>query len=600
MIKKRWLPMTLVFLMITVLLCSYRIVPVNASTPGAYDTGIYRNLFKELGKTDAEIQAKVDNAFNKLFYGSNNTERVYYPVGTDMAYIRDVANNDVRSEGQSYGMMIAVQLDKKQEFDRLWKWAKTYMQNKAGHPQEGFFAWQVRTDGTVIDANPAPDGEEYFITALFFAAHRWGNGTGIFNYEAEAQTLLDRVLTVNGYNTYMFNPIEKQVVFTPIGTAADFTDPSYHLPSFYELWALWDNNNNQFWRDVAATSREYFKAATHPTTGLGPDYANFDGTPTDPWNGGHADFRFDAWRIAHNIAMDYAWWQKDSWQRQHADRIQAFFRSEGITSYVNQYTLDGVRLSRNRSTGLIAMNAVTALASSGSGLDFVQELWNASVPAGTYRYYDGMLYMLGLLHCSGNYKIYKPSGSGTSDTTAPTAPKNLRATTITDLTVTLAWDPSTDNVGVVGYTIYRDGVQIDTTNQLSYKDENVSPSTTYTYTVKAFDAAGNLSNESNVLTITTNQAYSDTTPPTAPTNLTFTAKTATTVSLQWNPSTDNVGVAGYEVYRDGVMIAKTPETRYIDSGLQKLTAYTYTVRAYDASGNISAPSNSISVKTAAK
>lgn len=99
---------------------------------GAFATGRYRNLFAELlNKSDAEVQAKIEAAWQQLFYGDDDTQRVYYPVGDDMAYILDTGNDDVRSEGMSYGMMIAVQLDKQEEFDRIWKWAKTqYLSNK--------------------------------------------------------------------------------------------------------------------------------------------------------------------------------------------------------------------------------------------------------------------------------------------------------------------------------------------------------------------------------------------------------------------------------------------------------------------------------------
>ena len=135
----------------------------------AFETGVYPNLFKEyLGKNDEEIQAKIDSAFNQLFYGKDSSERVYYPVGTDMAYMLDTGNNDVRSEGMSYGMMIAVQMNKREEFDRLWKWAKTYMYQSDG-PYEGYFAWHCKSDGTQLAANPASDGEEWFIMALMFA-----------------------------------------------------------------------------------------------------------------------------------------------------------------------------------------------------------------------------------------------------------------------------------------------------------------------------------------------------------------------------------------------------------------------------------------------
>ena len=134
------------------------------------------------------MQAKVDSAFRQLFYGDANTQRIYFPIEKDMAYIEDISHQDVRTEGMSYGMMIAVQLDKKNEFDRLWKWAKTFMQHQNG-PRRGYFAWQCKPDGTIIDHNTAADGEEWFTMALFFASARWGNGEGIYNYDMEAQQL---------------------------------------------------------------------------------------------------------------------------------------------------------------------------------------------------------------------------------------------------------------------------------------------------------------------------------------------------------------------------------------------------------------------------
>ncbi len=291
----------------------------SSTTPppvGAFHSGKYQNLFAELlGKSDDEIQAKLDAAWKQLFYGNDDTQRVYYPVGEDMAYIEDIGHDDVRSEGMSYGMMIAVQMDKKEEFDRLWKWAKTYMHHTTG-PYQGYFAWHCTPEGEPIDANPASDGEEWFVMALFFAAGRWGNGEGIYNYQAEAQAILDTMLHKTDQNgsiaTDMFHPEHKQVVFAPrLGEASQFTDPSYHLPHYYELWARWADKDNEFWYEAAATSREFFKKAAHPETGLMPDYAEFDGSPADPWGGGHDAFRFDAWRNGMNVAADYAWFAAD-------------------------------------------------------------------------------------------------------------------------------------------------------------------------------------------------------------------------------------------------------------------------------------------------
>ncbi len=378
---------------------------------GALESGQYRNLFVELlGKSEAEIQQKVDRAWQQLFYGDNNTQRIYYPVGQDMAYIKDIGNDDIRTEGMSYGMMLAVQLDKKEEFDRLWTWAHTYLLQKDG-PYKGYFAWHAKDTGEQIDANPAPDGEEWFVMALLFAANRWGNGEGMFNYQAEAQKILDTMLHKNaektGLATNMFDSSTKQVVFVPSGRGATFTDPSYHLPAFYELWARWANRDNEFWKEAAQASRVFWKKAAHPATGLMPDYAEFDGKPNgDP---SHKDFRFDAFRIASNVALDWEWFAADQWEVEQSNRLLDFFRAQGLDRYVNHYTLDGQPLSDDRSAGLIAMNAVAGLAADPQkSADFVQALWNLDIPTGQRRYYDGLLYFLALLQVSGNYRIYTP------------------------------------------------------------------------------------------------------------------------------------------------------------------------------------------------
>jgi endo-1,4-beta-D-glucanase Y len=387
-----------------------------AGEGGAYSTGIYPDAFATLlGKSAPEVRARLDTAFNRLFFGDDSTQRLYYPVAPDMGYIEDIANKDVRTEGMSYGMMIAVQMNRKDIFDRLWKWAKTSMQFSGG-PHRGYFAWHCRSDGTVIDSTAASDGEEWFVTSLFFAAARWGDSGGIYDYRREAQDILTTMLHKesepgHGSVTDMFNRNAKLVAFVPSVRANQFTDPSYQLPHYYELWARWAGRDNRFWHDAAEASRKLLRAAADTATGLSPDYAGFDGKPVDPGGNGHAAFRFDAWRVAMNVAIDWVWFGKDRWEVRHSDRILGFFRSEGIERYGNQYTLGGKKLAADHSTGLVAMNAVAALASHRPDRrDFIKALWDAPVPSGHYRYYDGMLYMLGLLEVSGNFRIYDPTG----------------------------------------------------------------------------------------------------------------------------------------------------------------------------------------------
>ena len=378
----------------------------------AFETGIYPNLFADyLGKSDADIQAKIDEAWNQLFYGDDLSERVYYPVGSDMAYVLDTGNDDVRSEGMSYGMMIAVQLNKKEEFDRIWKWTKTYMYQKDGG-YKGYFAWHCKPDGTQLDANPASDGEEWFIMALLFADGRWGSGEGIYNYRAEAQSILDVALHADelagDLATNLFDPETKQVVFVPqLGQNSQFTDPSYHLPHFYQLWSLWADKDNEFWAEAAQISRDYLETAVNRQTGLAPNYSYFDGRPyNDDYNG---NFRYDAFRVGANVGVDHIWFRSSEWHAKQSNRLLDFFVSQGIDDYKAEYLLTGEPQVGHRSSGLIATNAVAALAADPEkGKPFVQALWDLDVPTGKYRYYDGLLMMLGLLQVSGNFRIYEP------------------------------------------------------------------------------------------------------------------------------------------------------------------------------------------------
>lgn len=380
---------------------------------GAFFTGNYPNLLAEAGYSEAEIEARIEQVWNTLFYGNDQTERVYYPVGDDMAYILDVANNDVRSEGMSYGMMIAVQLDKKEEFDRLWKWARTYMYH-TDPDYRGFFSWQHAADGTRLDNNSAPDGETWFVMALFFAAARWGNGEGIFNYTAEANALLHEMLhkaETSKVLTGMFDPQTTYVVFVPMrGVLSSFTDPSYHAPHYYELWARWAAADQEFWARAARESRLFWQRAAHPETGLMPNYANFDGTPR-PWGDYGEFFYADAWRCAMMVAMDYVWFGVDDWQVEQSNRLLRFFHQLGIDRYNSKFRVDGTPVEpQHRALGLIAMNAVAALAADDPiRWEFVRAFWEAPLTVGQYRYYDNLLYMFALLQLSGNFRIYTPA-----------------------------------------------------------------------------------------------------------------------------------------------------------------------------------------------
>ncbi|MFE5207974.1 glycosyl hydrolase family 8 [Streptomyces sp. NPDC056600] len=486
-------------------------------TTGAFASGKYRNLFEEWdsGITDAAVKAKLDSYWASFFTSTDDTKRLYYPAGSDsegaLAYIKDTGNDDVRSEGISYGMMIAVQMDKKAEFNALWNWATTYMRHKSG-PRTGYFCWEASTAGSCQDNNPATDGEEYMATALFFAGHRWGDGSGIYDYTAEANGILNTMLHKEDMNggvvdsvTNMFDRSQKMPVFVPYASSAKFSDPSYHLPAFYELWARWADGyqgqqaaDRQFWREAAQTSRSYFTKATHATTGLNPDYAEFSGSPNN--TGNHGDFRFDAWRTSVNWSVDHAWWAADSAAVARTDRMQSFFESQGMGAYVNQYSLSGSGLSSDRSPGLIASNGAASLAAGNPrAWKFVEALWNLEPPTGQYRYYDGLLTYMALLHASGTFRIHQPSGTTPTDpppaTGAPAAPSALTANPSGAGKITLTWADNATNES--GFRVERrvgsgswTALTTLAADARTHTDTGLTAGTAYTYRVRATNASG--------------------------------------------------------------------------------------------------------------
>ena len=185
--------------------------------------------------------------------------------------------------------------------------------------------------------------------------------------------------------------------------------------------------------------------------------------------------------------------------------------------------------------------------------------------------------------------------AGSADTTAPTAPA-LSAAGTTSTSTTLSWSGATDNVGVTGYDVYQGATLLGSTAATSTNVTGLSASTTYTFTVKAKDAAGNVSVASNTVSVTTLASATDTTAPTAPT-LAASGTTVSSTNLSWSGSTDNIGVTGYDVYKNSTLLGSTTSTSYAVSGLSAATTYSFYVKAKDAAGNVSVASNSVSVTT---
>ncbi|HET7546108.1 MAG TPA: glycosyl hydrolase family 8 [Polyangiaceae bacterium] len=329
----------------------------------------YANLFVTVsGKTQADSDQKVATAWSTLFNPSGGGTIYFNGPGADESYVKDIYNGDVRTEGMSYGMITAVQLNHQTEFDRLWTWVKNHMANGTGE-----IRWSCKTSGSGCAGGGAPDGEEYFATALIFASHRWGDSTGTTKiaYSTEAKWVLDLI------RTKYFN---SQYHLVKFGSNSNNVDPSYVLPAFYKVWACFDTENAAFWTEAVTAGRQYMQKVVDGN-GVCPYQASFTATNPQAANS-------DSTRCVVNLMMDWYLNGEDSWQK---DTYAPKFGSYSS--------------SRNNGGAAVGCNSTLGFAlPASSGKPFVDKLWSTGVPSSNY--WDGVLYMLGMLHVSGNFRIW--------------------------------------------------------------------------------------------------------------------------------------------------------------------------------------------------
>ena len=200
-----------------------------------------KNTFLDYGYTPEEIENKVNDTFYDIFEGPN---RFFFDSLNDTSYFMDTGNCDARTEGMSYGMMMCVMMDRKDYFDRMWKFSHDFMYMREGY-MKGYFAWSVGPDGKKNAFGPAPDGEEFYAMALFLADKKWGSGEGLYNYKKWAQDILS---TVIHHPVPMWTSDNYLIKFVP---GSPFSDPSYHLPHFYKYFALWAKEcDRPFWKEA--------------------------------------------------------------------------------------------------------------------------------------------------------------------------------------------------------------------------------------------------------------------------------------------------------------------------------------------------------------
>lgn len=255
-------------------------------------------------------------------------------------------------------------------------------------------------------------GEECFAMDLFLASAQWGDGEGVYEYSRHARSILHTCVHQgeDGEGYPMWNPENHLIKFIP---ETEWTDPSYHLPHFYEVFAeRADEADRPFWAQAAKASREYLVTACHPQTGMNPEYSNYDGTPhvdeRDHWH-----FYSDAYRTAGNIGLDCLWNGVVPDLCDANARLQRFFLEHDRTCV---YAIDGTPVDETvlHPVGFIAATAEGSLAAMHSqepdaldnAIRWVRLLWDTPIRTGTRRYYDNFLYAFAFLALAGEYRVW--------------------------------------------------------------------------------------------------------------------------------------------------------------------------------------------------
>ena len=370
----------------------------------------YPNMFRDLlGVSESDIDAKINATFDQLFHGDPSTQAIYFTTGTDQAYIRDTFHGDIRTEGIGLGMMIAVELGKRDELDRLWRYTQAHQESSGA--SQGYIRSFCNSGSPVSCFDPF--GLQEIATALLLARGRWQDTPGDIDYAQEARNLLDLIRFKEAYNcgvvegvTGTFDPKSKLVHDTPSTDSANISRPSIAMPAFYELWG--QATNDPFWSQAATAARAYWKASANPKTGLMPEQAHFDGTPVQ----GFATFEPEGDRALINMTLDHMWFgNNQSWaadESDESDRLLQFFYSQGFNIYGKIYSLDGkIVTDTSHDPSLVAANGAIALISTYEHrTEFVNAVWELTLQYGPYRYYSGLIGLTSMLILSGKMQVY--------------------------------------------------------------------------------------------------------------------------------------------------------------------------------------------------
>lgn len=358
---------------------------------GAFYTGIYPSAATIEGSDYTQLQAnqKCDAAWqhfkDELLTGESSGAVAWDEPDT------------VVSEGQSYGMMLALQNNDQATFDHIWYWTKTYLQ--PAQPQ-GLFCWKAQTNGTPIEEDAAADADEMIALALIMASNRWGDKTGIYNYSAQAEEVLARILTaeVTDDNYFMASP-----------TTAQLFNPSYLMPAFYKMFEEFTGESR--WRQTAENTfvliNRCLKSSLGNTeNGLVPDWCDKNGNPGP--SGMSGIFSYDAMRVPYYIALDEIWFGEDDYARAYLGRIITNFFGPAYDSFGSEYNLNGTKTASEYEISYLGSFTGGAMGATNEAdkVNFFNALMATPFATGAYKYYDICWHNFGLLLSSGNFRIY--------------------------------------------------------------------------------------------------------------------------------------------------------------------------------------------------
>ncbi len=389
--------------------------PGNGAMPAAGDGGAgtppersYPNLFGELlGKTENEITRRLDSDYAQLFHGDPADESVFVPVGADRAYLLDPRQGDVRADGFSNALLISVELDHRDEFDKLWRWAQQHMVATDG-ALRGYLRSRCETTGVCADT-VAVEPHVGATTALWLADGRWGSD-GALDYRADALRLMAATFRVEpaastalGELAGMIEPSHQLPRATPYAVDDTLTRAVVLTPAHFALWA--EKTGDARALTLAQRSRELLAKIADTDTGLLPDSASFDGVAA----AADGDFSANSYPALEAISLDAVWFETSAWHRDEANRLLGFFRAPVANSALAAtYTLAGVPgVKLGDTLSLTAPIAALALPATVTyRAEFVQALWDAKLNTGTSRKFGDMLYLLSSLLLSGRFRVY--------------------------------------------------------------------------------------------------------------------------------------------------------------------------------------------------